>query len=265
MKLKEIHSTANPLLKTIRSLHDRAGRRKSGLFLIEGDKVIMEAQEKGIKLRDVVVSRSYLAQGSTRLSGSDVDELNVVEDSLFKNLSTTMTPSGILATAPLLEHKLERCLAAERPFLVVADAVQDPGNLGTLIRSSLAFDVTAVLLTRGTVDPYSPKVVRSAMGALFSIPIVVDLDAAELFNKLKERRIEIVSLDSHADRELWDAAIPDEVAFVLGNEGQGLSGASRQAASHMVRIPISSASESLNVAIAAGIVLAYCAHKRSKK
>lgn len=229
---------------------------------MEGERLIQEARAKGMELVDIVVARSYLQEGTTALLHEDIDELVVLDDQLFKQLSMTTTPSGILATARLFRHDLDSALNQGSLLLVVADAVQDPGNLGTLIRSALAFEATAVLLTKGTVDPFSPKVVRSAMGALFALPVIGELKCELLVESLKERNIEIIALDSHAPTDLWDVDFPEKTALILGNEGQGLSEPFLTAATRVVRIPISSKSESLNVSQAAGIVLAYASHKR---
>lgn len=261
MKIREIQSASNPLIKQIRSLHERAGRKKSGLFLLEGEKVVDEANRKGLAIRDIVVCRSYLAQGTAVLP-FDVKEICVVDDALFRSLATTTTPQGIVATADLPAVNLEDCFAGEKPFLVVADAVQDPGNLGTVVRAAVAFDATAILLTKGSVDAFSPKVVRSAMGALFALPIATDIDADVLYSRLKTAGIEVLALDARAENDIWRVDAEDRIAVVLGNESNGLSQAARTAADKMVRIPISERSESLNVAVAAGIALSWLSHKR---
>lgn len=262
VKVKEIASTANPLLKTVRSLHDRKGRRESGLFLLEGVKLLHEAVSSGLEINDVIVSNTFLKNGMPGMPQIDRDEIVVVEDSIFSQLATTETPQGVLATAAMRKHELREVLEQDNAFVVVADTVQDPGNLGTIMRTGLAFGATSIVLTKGTVDAFSPKVVRSAMGALFALPVVTDVSLTEVFEQLKTHKITSFAMDQNADENLWTANFPEKLALVLGNEGNGMSDEDMQKADRIIAIPISERSESLNVAIAAGVALGFISSKR---
>ncbi len=263
MQVKEIASTANPLLKTVRSLHDRSGRKKTGLFLLEGAKLLEEALRNGIEVQDIIISRTYLNNGLSGMPQLDRDELVVVEDSMFSQLATTETPQGILAVAAMKKHELGEVFIQENALIVVSDAVQDPGNLGTIIRAGLAFGATAMVLTKGTVDPYSPKVVRSAMGALFALPVVTDILFDHLIAELKAHEVTLFALDQNAKENLWGVQFPKRLALILGNEGNGISDENMSRADRVLAIPISKRAESLNVAIAAGVALACISSKRS--
>ncbi len=262
MQVKEIASSANPLLKQVRSLHDRSGRKKSGLFLLEGVKLLQEAVLSGIEVEDVIVSSTFLKNGMPGMPQMDREEIVVVEDSLFSNLATTETPQGVLATASMYKHELPDVLKQKNAFIVVADAVQDPGNLGTIMRAALAFGATAMVLTKGSVDAFSPKVVRSAMGALFALPVVTDVLFDEVVEQLKTQQITSFAMDQNATESLWEAEFPERLALLLGNEGNGLTDEDMNKADRVIAIPISKRSESLNVAIAAGIALSFIASKR---
>lgn len=262
MKVKEIASTANPLLKTVRSLHDRKGRRESGMFLLEGAKLLQEAFSNGIEIEDIIVSNTYLQNGMGGMPNLEIDEIVVVEDSLFSQLATTETPQGILATAHIKRYELADVLSKQDAFIIVADTVQDPGNLGTIVRAGLAFGATAVVLTKGTVDPYSPKVVRSAMGALFALPVVADVHFDEVIEQLKAHQITSFAMDQNAEENLWTADFPERLALLLGNEGNGLADEDMGKADRIIAIPISERSESLNVAVAAGVALGFISSKR---
>jgi len=262
MQVKEISSSANPLLKTVRSLHDRSGRKKAGLFLLEGVKLLQEAVSNGLDVEDVIVSSSFLKNGMPGMPQLDREAIVVVEDTLFSQLATTETPQGVLATAPMVKHELPDVLNAKEAFIVVADAVQDPGNLGTIMRAGLAFGATAVVLTKGTVDAFSPKVVRSAMGALFAIPVVTDVTLDQVMKELKSHQITSFAMDQNATENLWSAEFPNKLALLLGNEGNGLADEDMLRADRIIAIPISKRSESLNVAIAAGIALSFISSKR---
>jgi TrmH family RNA methyltransferase len=263
MQVKEIASSSNPLLKTVRSLHDRSGRKKSGLFLLEGAKLLEEALNNELYVQDIIVSSTFLKNGMPGMPQLDREELVVVEDSLFSHLATTETPQGVLATASMRTHELSDVLTQEKPLIVVSDAVQDPGNLGAIMRSALAFGATAMVLTKGTTDPYSPKAVRSAMGALFALPVVTDILLDDLIEDLRAHHVTIFALDQNADETIWNVQFPERLALLLGNEGNGMSDDDIAKADRVLAIPISPRSESLNVAITAGIVLAFISSKRA--
>lgn len=262
MQIKEIASSANPLLKNVRSLHDRSGRKKAGLFLLEGAKLLDEALKNGIEIVDVFVSRTFWQDGLPGMPKFDLEELVVVEDNVFNQLATTETPQGILATAEISKHELADVLNQKNGLLLVADTVQDPGNLGTIARAGLAFGATALILTKGTVDPFSPKVIRSAMGALFALPVVCDVPFEELADTLKQHEIPLYALDQDAEQSLWTAEFPSRLALVFGNEGNGMKDEDMAKADKVLAIPISERSESLNVAMAASITLSYISSKR---
>jgi RNA methyltransferase, TrmH family len=176
----------------------------------------------------------------------------------FAALAATDAPQGVIAIAAEpatgLDTLFERFAATAAPgALLVLDGVQDPGNLGTLIRAAEAFGAAGVVALTGTVDPWNPKVVRAAAGSSFRLP-VVRAEAAELLPRLRAAGLALVAADvAGRPVEGWDP--PRRVALVLGNEGAGLSPAVRAAADAVVAIPIDGPTESLNVAIAGGILL----------
>jgi len=260
VKLTPVNSGQNATLKRIRALHQRSARDKEGLFLLEGAKLLNEAFAKGVAILDVVVSKSFWSAGLPQIDQGNIAELYVVEDRLFKELMTTQTPSGVLAVASTKPGQLEQCFKGEHSLIVVGEAIQDPGNAGTLIRAAMAFGATGVVLTRGSVDAYNPKVVRSAMGALFSLPVVTGLDLTAVIALLKQAGLEVVALDPDIQaRSLSDINLHRPLAIILGNEGNGLSQEARSVADQLVAIPMSEGAESLNVAVCGSIVLYECA------
>lgn len=232
------------------------------MFLLEGAKLLQEAFSNGIEIEDIIVSNTYLQNGMGGMPNLEIDEIVVVEDSLFSQLATTETPQGILATAHIKRYELADVLSKQDAFIIVADTVQDPGNLGTIVRAGLAFGATAIVLTKGTVDPYSPKVVRSAMGALFALPVVADVHFDEVIEQLKAHQITSFAMDQNAEENLWTADFPERLALLLGNEGNGLADEDMGKADRIIAIPISERSESLNVAVAAGVALGFISSKR---
>jgi TrmH family RNA methyltransferase len=263
MKINAIASSANALLKRVRGLHQRSLREKSGLFLIEGTKAVGEAVDKGVLLRDLVVSESYW-KSAPAIANLKLAQVSLVEDKLFADLSTTTSPEGIIAVADIPNHSLEELFLKPDPLIVVADAIQDPGNLGTIVRTALAAGAAGIMLAKGTVDPYSPKVVRAAMGALFSLPVVWDIEFTEAVRKLKEKSVRVMACDPEANRRYFESDLKGAVAVVVGNEGQGLSREHLELVDEVISIPMNPLSESLNVAISAAIVLFAAVEQRMK-
>jgi len=256
LKINAIESSSNSLLKTIRGLQQRHTREKTGLFLIEGRKAVAEARDKRLSIKDIVVSRSYLQAEPDVVAARDIGAVSVVDDKLFKELATTTTPEGILAVAAVPRYQFADLFKGPgNPLIVIAHALQDPGNLGTIIRTSLAASAGGLVLTAGTVDAFNPKVVRSAMGALFSLPIVGDVPYAQAISELKSKGVRIVACDASASRRYFECDLRQPVALVLGNEGQGFTREDLELADELVSIPMNAQSESLNVAVAGAIVL----------
>lgn len=261
MEIIPVTSAANSLLKRIRLLHSASGRKKEGRFLIEGVKLFAEAVKHGIDCEDVVVSESHLdsrefdKQQSESALRSALSKIVVVEDKLFAQLATTETPQGIIAVAQLKAYKLENLFSGSTPLVVVADRVQDPGNLGTMMRTALALGATGMILTKGSVDAFNPKVVRSAAGALFALPFAENLSIHDCMTACRERGLSILALSADGNTLLADADLKKPIALLLGNEANGLEKEVEQEADMIVSIPMHQSSESLNVAITNAIVL----------
>jgi TrmH family RNA methyltransferase len=280
VRINALTSAANSLLKKMRSLHERSARHKAGLFLIEGEKILLEAVTRGITIEAVVLETDYFERGiSQALETVLADQtyfpegINLAPPNLFRDLVTTSTSCGLVAAAYPRTTALEALLVAhnhanhgapEQTTLVVLEAVQDPGNLGSIIRSALAFGVSGLILGRGTVDPYNTKVVRAAMGALFDLPVVVDVDLNETIKTLKCAGFAVCALNPEAKDSLTaiffaqnrDPAHDNgKLALLLGNEGAGLSAETSALADFDVRIEMSDQIESLNVSVAAAIML----------
>src|SRR5271156_2700546 len=152
MKIKEISSSTNAVLKRVRALDDRTERKESGLFLIEGRTLIEEAIRKQVELDNVVTTRSFMEEEIDQELTANLPTINIVSGAVFKTLYTTNTSCGIVATAVQPKTDFEKCFAPAHPFIVVGDQIQDPGNLGTIIRTCLAFGVDALVLSKGSVD-----------------------------------------------------------------------------------------------------------------
>lgn len=261
-----ITSRQNSLFKQLKALDSRAGREKAGLYSIEGIRLIEEAIAANVPIAYAVYS-NYLEQNHRgKACLATLAQLGIqprlVDDGLLRELANTERPQGLLIAARLPDST---CLAKSfwqggSRFLVV-DGVQDPGNLGTILRTSEAFGVDRVVLLKGTVDAYNDKVVRSAMGATFRLPIVRDQVAESVLAQLQQEDVQIIATSLAADIAYNQAAYAERWALVVGNEGDGIAPLWENAADLKVIIPLAEPVESLNVAIATAILLAHMAKK----
>lgn len=251
----------------MQSLKRRSRREKTGLYLLEGEHLVVEALRAGAELEVVLYDKEFAASPKhaklleqlTR-TGYRCVEVSTPE---LNRAAATVTPPGILAIARQRKISIESLLASQEVFLLVADGVQDPGNLGTILRTAAAAGCTGALLTTGTVDPYNEKVVRASMGALFYLPVVSGLEPGEIVSRLKDRAKIIVG---HVAGEVFyhECDYKGDLALVVGNENRGPSLEILAQAYARVKIPLWGPVESLNVAVAAGLLLYEAArHRRS--
>lgn len=247
----EITSKDNPIFKLIKSLKKKKGRDENGLYMIEGLRLLEEAVKNGVELQYLVVNEKINLLPKVNL---DCQILRVTEK-MFKDLSDTVSPQGIIGIGRQTNLSLGNLVFTEKPLIIVLNKIQDPGNLGTIIRTSAAAKATAVLITEGTVDLYNPKVIRSTMGAVFQIPIISGLEDEEVICWLKKNNINILVADVNAQKYYFSVNLKEAVALVIGNENQGPSLKWKSMAKHKIKIPILGDTESLNASVAAGILI----------
>ncbi|PTX55032.1 TrmH family RNA methyltransferase [Melghirimyces profundicolus] len=252
MKILQITSARNEKVKRWRKLSTRKGRDEYGSILIEGEKLLGEAIRAGWQVRSVLVSEEgrEMLDRLTHLEGIPVYSLY---PSTFSQLVDTQTPQGIAAEV-VVPHEREPWRLTDGGPVLLLDAVQDPGNLGAILRTAEAAGARDIWLGNGTVDPYNPKVVRSAMGSLFRSRIrrVKLMDAIP---KLKKQGYFVVGTAPRAEKNHFETRFPLKTAFLLGNEGRGVSPEVEGMTDATVRIPMPGEVESLNVAVTAGILL----------
>ncbi len=255
--MEPIVSPSNPKIKRWQKLHTKKGRDAQGAYLIEGFHLLEEALRTDARFEAVILRKGE------ELPAFWIEALRdrkvpcyVVPDALFQRLSATQHPQGVLAVLRIEEPQrpLEQMFQKPRLTGLLVDAVQDPGNLGTILRTADAFAVDFVLLGKGTVDLYNDKVVRSSMGSLFRVPV---------YHGMLERWIEamqrvgvyVVASQPGAAKRLDRCAFPERAVFLLGNEAQGVSSRLCQSADIRLQIPMGGQTESLNVSVAAAILL----------
>ncbi len=238
----------NRQYKEIRALIERgSARKKAGLFTGEGERFFEEIPKELIKT--VVVSESFLA-------GHPDTDAFVLEDENYRRLCDTKHPQGILAVIKKPEIREEDIFFfdGDDGKVIVLEGLQDPGNLGTIIRTAEAAGVKGIVMDRNTADVYSPKVVRSTMGSVFRVPFFYTEDLEGAIDRLKENGVKIYAADL-SGQELGSAPLEKKRAFVIGNEGAGLSKEISDMCDAKIRIPMKGKVESLNAAVAAALLM----------
>jgi TrmH family RNA methyltransferase len=249
--------------RLIRGLRRRKIREQEGLFLAEGVRVVEDLLASGLPLKVGVVSPALEDTPRGTKLARDLEAacpVRRVPDRTLEELAATETPQGVLVVAQAPRWELGELEVGEAAVVLVLDGIQDPGNFGTLVRTADALGVVAVAALPGTVDPWNPKSVRSAAGSLFRVP-VVQPRFDELAAWLDTQGFTLYAADAQgapAEQFEWSA----RAALAVGNEGAGLSPEVRRAAAALVSIPIRGGAESLNVGVAAGILLYLLTRRR---
>jgi TrmH family RNA methyltransferase len=257
-----VRSRANPLYKRLLELKERSG---DDLVLVEGVRLLEEAREAGVPVREVAASPRARDSARGRALLADLEArgapIRLLEDRLLSSISEVETSQGILA---LVERPsfAEEALFRGTPLLLVAVAIQNPGNLGGLLRTAEAAGATGAILTEGTADPLSGKALRGSMGSAFRLPHRRGLPIEATLALLKGRGISTVAAYATASVRYDEADLGGPTAFLLGNEGAGLPPDVMRGADQRVAIPMRGGVESLNVGVAAGILLFEAARQR---
>lgn len=255
-----ITSSGNPKVKHMIQLGKKAReRKKEGVFLVEGVKMFREAPRD--RLVQTFVSESFLKdpEHGPLLEGI---RWEAVKDSVFAQMSDTLTPQGILSVVRQQEQEPRQLFAREKPLLLVLEDLQDPGNVGTIFRTAEGAGVSGIIMTRNCVDIYHPKTVRATMGSIYRVPFLCAEDLDPVLRMLKENGI--VTYAAHLkgqetyDREDYCRG----TAFFIGNEGNGLSDWLAGRADRLIRIPMEGQLESLNASVAAAILMYEAARQR---
>jgi TrmH family RNA methyltransferase len=245
------------ILTLARDLKRRKARERQGLFVAEGIRTVEELLASSLRIRGVLTCDllDRTPRGATlaaQLHARDADVLRVSERE-FLSASDTEQPQGVLAIAEQPVRTVGALEIGPAGRLLVLDGIQDPGNVGTLLRTAAALGCAATLVLPGTVDPWNAKVVRSAVGMQFTHPTITCTEE-ELWPVLRERGIALWGADA-AGAPVGRTSPPERLALVMGNEGAGLKPSVRESCDALVGIPMAPGAESLNVAVAAGILL----------
>jgi len=230
-------STNNEFIKSIKKLNEKKYRDNTNTFLVEGEHLVLEAIKNNL-VKYVIVRSDF---------DFDYDNKIIVTDKVLKYISNLNTPSGIMAVC----NKLESKELGNR--IIVLDNIQDPGNLGTIIRSAVAFSFDTIVISNDSVDVYNSKVIRATQGMLFNINIIVT-DITGFLNDIKDD-YKIIGTDVVGGKNVSNFKNLKKFAIIVGNEGQGMSNNTKKLCSDFVYIPMSKDCESLNVGVAASIIM----------
>lgn len=258
-----ISSTANAQVKDVVALRKKPKvRREKGLFLVEGKKMFEEVPRE--RLVKTFVSESFLKTPENRELLGQI-RYETVSDAVFSYMADTQTPQGILAEVKQMEWTLADLFRAEAPRLVILETLQDPGNLGTILRAAEGAGISGILMNMDTVDIYSPKVIRSTMGAIYRIPFFYAPDFREALQTVKRRGVRLYAAHLAAERCYEEEDYTKASGFLIGNEGNGLTDATAVLADAYIKIPMEGKVESLNAAVAASVLMFEAARQRRQK
>lgn len=242
-----ITSTANKQMKHIVQLQKKAKlRNQEGVFVVEGPKMVEETPTE--LLQEIFVSESFAKKW-------DGPVTEVISDSVMKSISDTTTPQGVLAVVKKPRYSLEDILKQKPAHLLLVEGVQDPGNLGTMFRTGEGAGVSGIIMHKTTVDLFHPKTVRSTMGSIYRVPFYVAENWNETVNAISEMGVCLYAAHLKGSKSYEAFDYKKGCGFLVGNEGNGLSPETTAMADELLRIPMEGKLESLNAAMAAGILM----------
>lgn len=252
MDKKYITSAQNASVKLAKELlKKKAARKKQGLFVVEGIRAVKEIPGH-IKIQTLLVSEGV---EESHYEQVEAKEVLIMPESLFQSISETATPQGVMAIVQKVDIALESLDLQNGPYLLLEN-LQDPGNLGTIIRTAHAFNFKGIFMTKGCVDLYSPKVVRSTMSSLFYMPIVMDEEIEDYMDYLKQKGLTIYTTALNDKAQLvYDMNFDQNMVLVIGNEGNGVSEYCLEHTDHTMIIPMPGGAESLNASVATAICM----------
>lgn len=254
----EITSSKNPIIKEIKGLYRKKDRWESKLFIMEGIKIIDEAILNSVKLKFIIYTNKLLLSEEGNIFLNKIkDQHNVINvtDNIFKEISDTDNPQGVLAVGSFKLNLISDIAIGSKSSLVFLDNLQDPGNMGTIIRSADAFKLDGIMLGEGCVDPYNPKVIRATMGSIFRVPLYFIKDNMECLLDLKEYNYNIYSTSLEGSIPNYEANYNEKFVIIIGNESKGVDPNIINISNLLIKIPMPGEAESLNAGVAASIVM----------
>ncbi len=254
-----ITSSSNSRIKNIQQLNRKGKtRREQGLFVAEGLKMFREAPREWIE--EIYISESFARDHEEQVAGLPYE---IVEDRLFLSICDTKTPQGILCLVRMPAYRAEDILEKEKPCILMLEDIQDPGNLGTIMRAGEGAGVAGIWMSKGCADIYNPKTIRSTMGSIYRVPHMYTDDLAEIAGMMKNYGIRLYAAHLNGKTYYDQEDYCGGCGFLIGNEGNGLTDRAAALADCYIRIPMEGQLESLNAGVAASL-LVYEAYRQRR-
>ena len=255
-------SLTNPRVKQVAELVKKSkARKKEDVFVVEGIKMFQEVPIE--KVKECFVTESFFEKCECKEKLCQCN-YELVSEEVFKKISDTQTPQGILCVVQQYHYNIEEILQKENPLLVILEDLQDPGNLGTIIRTGEGAGIDGIIMTKETVDIYNPKTIRATMGSIYRVPFLYVDDLGQVIKELNKRKIHTYAAHLQG-KEYYDVQeFKKGCAFLIGNEGNGLKKETADLAERYIKIPMEGQLESLNAAVATAILMYEAAAQRRK-
>lgn len=254
-----ISSASNPVAKRVRALADRKTRKREGVFLVEGMQPVWRASESGWQIETLILAPDLIEnqavyEMSAQLEAGGTRIVHLTRD-LFRRLSERDGPAGVMAIVRSRTSALSEATVSADDAWIILHRVHNPGNLGTIIRTADAAGMAGVILCGDTTDPFAPASVKASMGSIFATQLVIEREVDAVLNWAVDQRIHLIGTSGYAEGSHWDVEHPRPCGIVLGNEGDGLSDDLISRMDTSVRIPMTGTAESLNLSVAAALLI----------
>lgn len=252
--MQKISSKDNSLIKHIKRLKEKKYRDKYGEYIVEGLKLINEAIQENVDIKHIVVcdgcDNSEMIESHLKYEMARIDFIYVPQN-IFKMVSDVENPQGVLA---VIRKKNNEEIKTNEDLILVLDDIQDPGNLGTILRTADSVGLKQILVSKGTADAYNPKVVRSTMGAIFRVNVIECVDLKNILKELKNSNYKVMITSLKAKKTIYEVNYKKKI-IVIGNESNGVSNDIQKISDEQVIIPMLGKTESLNASVATGVIL----------
>lgn len=263
-----IKSKSNSIIKELKSLHLKKYRYKYKKYFLEGIRSVNECLKSNSNIDYILFADSLFETNGGLNLFKDISKTNIrifkTTNDIIKSVSDTNNPQGIIAVVKIKEYSIDSLINEDNNLIIILDRIQDPGNLGTIIRTCDAFDVDGVIISEGSADLYNPKTIRATMGSIFHIKTAFSKNIIEVVNYLKTKNISIMATALNDSIEISKVNLRNNIAIIIGNEANGVNEKLLNIVDKKIKIPMNGNAESLNAAIAASLVI-YEANRQRQK
>lgn len=251
-----ITSAANSQIKHVVNLLNKAKyRRENGLYVVDGVKMVQEAPENLVE--KIFVSEEFIFSHKNGFNGIkwDSPKVEVVSDHIFRQMADTRTPQGIMATVKMRECSMSEIIGGDNAFVMVCEDIQDPGNMGTILRTGEGAGITGIIMSKNTVDIYNPKTIRSTMGSIYRVPFLYAENLHDVVRQMKLLGIKVYAAHLNGNNSYAKEDYSGKCAFLIGNEGNGLRDDTTALSDCLIKIPMEGSVESLNAAVSSAVLM----------